>query len=485
MVSPTFDNQYAKLPERFFAKVAPAQVPSPELIRLNVALAEELGLDVSWLQSAEGLAMLSGNRMPVGAEPLAQAYAGHQFGGWVPQLGDGRAILLGEVRKEDGSFRDLQLKGSGRTPFSRGGDGKSPLGPVLREYIVSEAMAALGVPTTRSLAAVATGESVHREEVLPGAILTRVASSHVRVGTFQYLYAREDEEGLAQLAKFVIDRHYPEARDSEAPYLALLERVIARQASLIAQWMQLGFIHGVMNTDNMTISGETIDYGPCAFVDEFDSDAVFSSIDRQGRYAWSNQPMIANWNLTRLAETLLPLISEHREKAVEMAEDRLREFEVMFKESYFGGFAKKLAVSVEAPEVEGFVEKTLGLLADSNLDFTNFFNDLTRFATEAEGMTRPKQLPNSPAWEEWYAEWQEMRERGEEAQNEMRLSNPVRIPRNHRIEEAIQAAMRGDYDPFHRLVEGLADPFTEREAFADLELSPAPNERVMATFCGT
>ncbi|MEM1443673.1 MAG: YdiU family protein, partial [Verrucomicrobiota bacterium] len=368
MSSPVFQNFYAELPDHFYEKVSPAEVPSPELIRVNKDLAEELGLDPEWLASEEGLGMLSGNALPEGANPIAQAYAGHQFGGWSPQLGDGRAVLLGEVLHRDGQPRDIQLKGAGRTPFSRGGDGKSPLGPVIREYLVSEAMAALGVPTTRALAAVATGETVYREEALPGGVFTRVASSHVRVGTFQFFYAREDLEALKTLATFVIDRHYPEAREAENPYEELLKSVIRSQASLIAQWMQLGFIHGVMNTDNMTISGETIDYGPCAFMDEFDPETAFSSIDHQGRYAWVNQPGIANWNLARLAETLLPLISEDRDEAVAIGEGYLKDFEGIFHEYYFGGFAKKFALDLGHEQTRPFVEKTLGLMAQARID---------------------------------------------------------------------------------------------------------------------
>lgn len=485
MTSPPFQNHYAKLPDRFYARVDPAKVPTPEWIRVNEALAGELGLDLEWLKSGEGLAMLSGNTMPEGAEPIAQAYAGHQFGGWVPQLGDGRAILLGEVKHEDGSPRDLQLKGSGRTPFSRGGDGKAPLGPVLREYIVSEAMAALGVPTTRALAAVTTGESVYREEALPGAVLTRVAASHIRVGTFQFFYAREDVEGLKTLADFVIDRHYPEVGESEARYEALLKAVIRRQASLIARWMNLGFIHGVMNTDNMTISGETIDFGPCAFMDEFHPETVFSSIDRQGRYAWINQPVAGNWNLARFAETLLPLLSDDREKAVGIAEGFLHEFEELFNDAYFDGFAEKLGLRGEAGTTRPFVEKTLGFMAESSLDFTQFFTALTRYARDENVSHLPEPFSASPGSEEWLSEWKGLAGDEEETLSRMKAANPVLIPRNHRVEEAIQAGMKGEYSVFHRLVEALSDPFTERGEFEDLEAPPAPGEKVTATFCGT
>ncbi|MDF1657328.1 MAG: YdiU family protein [Verrucomicrobiales bacterium] len=481
MPAPSFLHHYAGLPDRFFESVIPAKAPKPELIRINESLAAELGLDAEWLRSDEGLAMLSGSGLPDGAKPIAQAYAGHQFGGWVPQLGDGRAILLGEVTHEDGSPRDIQLKGSGRTPFSRGGDGKSPLGPVLREYLVSEAMAALGVPTTRALAAVATGETVYRDEALPGAVFTRVASSHIRVGTFQFFYAREDVEGLRTLVDFVIDRHYPDLKESENRDEELLKAVIRRQASLIAKWMQLGFIHGVMNTDNMTVSGETIDFGPCAFIDEFHPETVFSSIDRQGRYAWINQPVAGNWNLARFAETLLPLFSDDREEAVRIAERCLHEFETIFNDSYFDGFADKLGLSGAAEMTRPFIEKTLGLMAESSVDFTVFFNSLTRFCFEGV----PLELPESEGWKSWLEEWQKWKSEDVEVLERMKFSNPVIIPRNHRVEEAIQAGMKGDFSVFNRLVEALANPYEECEEFADLKLPPASREKVTATFCGT
>src|ERR1700735_575225 len=337
-----FDNSYARLPDRFFARLAPPPGRGPRLIRLNADLARHLGLDPDWLASPDGVRMLAGNLVPEGATPLAMAYAGHQFGNWVPQLGDGRAILLGEVIDADGVRRDVQLKGAGPTPFSRRGDGRAALGPVLREYIVSEAMATLGIPTTRSLAAVVTGERVVRETLLPGAVLTRVASSHIRVGTFQFFAARSDTEGVRRLADHVIDRHYPEAARANRPYHALLEGVVARQASLVARWLLVGFIHGVMNTDNTSISGETIDYGPCAFMDHYDPGKVFSSIDEQGRYAYANQPRIALWNLTRLAECLLPLLSEVQDTAIAEAQAVLEEFAERFDTAYPAGLRRKL-----------------------------------------------------------------------------------------------------------------------------------------------
>ena len=356
-----FQNTYAALPDGFFARVAPTPVASPRLIKLNRPLATRLGLDPDRLESPEGVEILAGKRIPSGAEPIAMAYAGHQFGHFVPQLGDGRAILLGEVIDADGVRRDIQLKGSGPTPFSRRGDGRAALGPVLREYIVSEAMAALGIPTTRSLAAVVTGESVLRETALPGAVLTRIASSHVRVGTFQYFAARGDTEGVRRLADHVIARHYPEAANAERPYHALLQGVIARQAELVARWLLLGFIHGVMNTDNTSISGETIDYGPCAFMDHYDPAAVFSSIDEQGRYAYANQPRIALWNLTRLAECLLPLFSDDQDKAIEQAQAILGEFAETFTTAYQAGLRQKIGLFTERDGDEALVQDLLDL----------------------------------------------------------------------------------------------------------------------------
>ena len=374
-----FDNTYAQLPERFFARQQPARVPEPALVRLNLGLAAKLSLDTDWLQSADGVAMLAGNAMPEGAEPIAQAYAGHQFGGFVSQLGDGRAILLGEVVDTDGARRDLQLKGSGRTPFSRGGDGKAALGPVIREYIVSEAMAALGVPTTRALAAVTTGERIVRPDgLLPGAVFTRVAASHIRVGTFEYFRARNDVDALRLLADHAMARHYPDAAHAPHPYVALLESVATAQADLIAQWMSLGFIHGVMNTDNTAISGETIDYGPCAFMDAFHPRCVYSSIDSGGRYAWGSQPDIGLWNVTRFAETLLPLLSEDQSEAIRIAEAALSGYPGRFRSQYVARFRAKLGLPPEAP-VE-LIEECLDLLAVQEVDFTLFFRHLTRVA---------------------------------------------------------------------------------------------------------
>src|SRR5215212_6951296 len=371
-----FQNTYSALPANFFARVAPTPVAAPRLIKLNRALAVHLGLDPDVLEGPEGAEILAGKRLPEGADPIAMAYAGHQFGHFVPQLGDGRAILLGEVIDRDGVRRDIQLKGSGPTPFSRRGDGRAALGPVLREYIVSEAMFALGIPTTRSLAAVTSGERVQRETMLPGAVLTRVASSHVRVGTFQFFAARGDTEGVRLLADYVIARHYPAAAEAEQPYRALLEQVVAAQADLIARWLLVGFIHGVMNTDNMSIAGGTIDYGPCAFMDAYSPATVFSSIDHMGRYAYANQPRIAHWNLTRLAETLLPLLSEEQDQAVAQAQEALSSFAPRFEAAYHGGLRRKLGLFTEREQDPALAGDFLQAMAENQADFTLTFRRL-------------------------------------------------------------------------------------------------------------
>lgn len=481
-----FDNTYARLPERFFARQSPAVVPGAKLIRLNEGLAAQLGLDRAWLRTPEGVGMLSGNCVPDGAEPIAQAYAGNQFGGWVPQLGDGRAILLGEVVDAGGTRRDIQLKGSGRTPFSRGGDGKAALGPVLREYLVSEAMFALGMPTTRALAAVSTGELVQRDTLLPGAIFTRIAASHIRVGTFQFFAARNDIDGLRLLADHAIARHYPNAAVEGNPYLAFLRSVIAAQADLVARWMPLGFIHGVMNTDNVAISGETIDFGPCAFMDAFHPQCVFSAIDRNGRYAWANQPAICEWNLTRLAETLLPLLDNSIEAATELAEAALDEFGARFQQRYLAGFRAKLGLPDDAGADSGaaFIKATLGTLAEQHVDFTLFFRHLTRIAEGENPDALSALFASRESGETWLATWRAVAKPAEQLAK-MRASNPVIIPRNHRVEEAIQHAYQGDFAPFHRLADALSEPYAERAETSDLERAPQPHEVVRQTFCGT
>jgi uncharacterized protein YdiU (UPF0061 family) len=486
-----FQNTYAALPAGFFARVAPTPVASPRLIKLNRPLAIHLGLDPDLLSSPEGTEILAGKRIPDGADPIAMAYAGHQFGHFVPQLGDGRAILLGEVIDADGVRRDIQLKGSGPTPFSRRGDGRAALGPVLREYIVSEAMAALGIPTTRSLAAVVTGESVVRETLLPGAVLTRVASSHIRVGTFQYFAARGDTEGVRQLADHVINRHYPEVAGAERPYHALLQGVIARQAELVARWLLVGFIHGVMNTDNSSISGETIDYGPCAFMDHYDPAAVFSSIDEQGRYAYANQPRIALWNLTRLAECLLPLFSDDRDKAVEQAQSILGEFAEKFTTAYQAGLRQKTGLFTQRDGDEALLQDLLEAMANNHADFTLTFRGLSEAALDADGDQKIRQLFAEPtAYDEWAVRWRQRI--GDEPQDPaarrtaMRAVNPVFIPRNHRVEAVIQAAVnRDDFAPFEELLTVLSKPYDDQPAFAGYADPPEPHQRVLQTFCGT
>ncbi|MFH1342977.1 MAG: protein adenylyltransferase SelO [Pseudomonadota bacterium] len=486
-----FQNTYTALPASFFARVAPTPVAAPRLIKLNRPLAVHLGLDPDRLESPEGAEILAGKQVPEGADPIAMAYAGHQFGHFVPQLGDGRAILLGEVLDADGVRRDIQLKGSGPTPFSRRGDGRAALGPVLREYIVSEAMAALGIPTTRSLAAVITGEHVMRETPLPGAVLTRIASSHIRVGTFQYFAARSDTEGVRRLADHVIARHYPHAADAERPYRALLEAVIARQADLVARWLLVGFIHGVMNTDNSSISGETIDYGPCAFMDHYDPAKVFSSIDEMGRYAYANQPRIALWNLTRLAECLLPLLSDDKDKAIEEAQAILGDFAEQFASAYQSGLRNKIGLFTARDGDEALVQDLLDAMAKNQADFTLTFRRLSDAAQDPDGDTEVRQLFADPAaYDDWAARWRQ-RISGEpqtpaERQAAMRSVNPAFIPRNHRVEAVIEAAVnRDDFAPFEELLAVLAKPYQDQPDFAGYADPPQPHQCVLQTFCGT
>jgi uncharacterized protein YdiU (UPF0061 family) len=484
-----FDNSYARLPDRFFARLAPTPVRAPQLVRLNEALARHLGLDPEPLSSPEGIEILSGNRLPVGAEPIATAYAGHQFGNWVPQLGDGRAILLGEVIDRNGVRHDIQLKGSGHTPFSRMGDGRALLGPVLREYIVSEAMAALGIPTTRALAAVTTGEQVAREQFLPGAVLTRVAQSHVRVGTFQFFAARSDEEALRLLADYVIERHYPEAARSDRPYRALLEAVIARQAQLIACWQMVGFIHGVMNTDNMSIAGETIDYGPCAFMDIYHPETVYSSIDQMGRYAYANQPGIAQWNLSVLAQTLLPLLAE--DAAVAEAQDVINTFPRIFDAAYLEGMRAKLGLAQEHDGDKELVQGLLNCMAENKADFTLTFRRLCDLSADPETDGPVRELFEDPAaFDDWVRQWR--KRLGDENSNDdkrqlaMRSINPAFIPRNHLVEEVIKAATEAeDFAPFDKLMTVLASPYEEKLEYACYNMPPRPEQVVLQTFCGT
>ena len=484
-----FDNSYAQLPERFFAPARPLPSPSPALIQVNEQLASELGLDAAWLRSPAGLEMLSGRVIAEGSEPIAQAYAGHQFGNFVPQLGDGRAILLGEIVDRSGLRRDIQLKGAGRTRFSRGGDGRAALGPVLREYLVSEAMAALGVPTTRALAAVTTGEPVARETVLPGAMLTRVASSHIRVGTFQYFAVRGDVEAVRLLADHVIARHYPSAGETQRPYRALLDAVIAAQANLVARWLLVGFIHGVMNTDNVSIAGETIDYGPCAFMDAYNPATVFSSIDRMGRYAYGNQPQIAHWNLTRLAETLLPLLDEDQNAAMEQAQVALATFSSVFQQAYYRRLRRKFGLWFEEDGDVELINTLLTRMVENQVDFTLFFRALGQAAL---GKNEPARMlfVDPTAFDAWASEWRLRLAREQQDADSRRLAmdcvNPAFIPRNHQVETMISAAIdRSDFAPFRRMLDVLSRPYEDQPAANDLAQPPLPHELVAATFCGT
>jgi uncharacterized protein YdiU (UPF0061 family) len=485
-----FEHTYAALPARFHAAVAPTAVADPKLVIFNRPLAAELGLDVGAVER-EAAALFSGNRPPADAKPIAMAYAGHQFGSFVPRLGDGRAILLGELRGRDGVLRDVQLKGSGLTPFSRTADGRAALGPMLREYLISEAMHALRIPTTRSLAVVTTGERVHREDALPGAVLTRVAASHVRVGTFEYFAARRDVDGVRELLDYVIARHFPALRDAEVPALAVLKAVCERQAALISQWMSVAFIHGVMNTDNMAISGETIDYGPCAFMEQYNPRTVFSSIDHNGRYAYANQPAIAQWNLARFADALLPLIDVSTEKAVPLATAVIESFMETFDARFLECMRKKIGLaSAEEGDTE-LIRRLLSLMQGAGADFTLTFRKLSVSAGTSAGDDAFRQLFSAPSGvEEWLRDWRERLARDSQSEVEraasMRQVNPAYIPRNHRVEAALEAASaRGDFEPFRRLLAVLQKPFEEQPGAEAYELPAAPEERVVNTFCGT
>ncbi len=484
-----FDNTYARLPEHFTAAALPTPVAAPQLIAFNRSLADELGLDLANVDDARLAAIFSGNVVPPGAEPLAMAYAGHQFGNFVPKLGDGRAILLGEVIDINGKRRDIQLKGSGPTRFSRRGDGRAALGPVLREYIVSEAMHALGIPATRALAAVATGERVQRETGLPGGVVTRVAASHIRVGTFQFFAAREDNDAIKVLADYVIERHYPEAKQAEKPYFALLQAIAERQRALVCRWLMVGFIHGVMNTDNVAISGETIDFGPCAFMDEYNPNKVFSSIDAQGRYAYNSQPGIAQWNIARLAECLLPLLDDDADKAVELANGVLAEFASDFPKRWLSGMREKLGLTTQDDGDEQLVQDLLGLMQRNEVDFTLTFRRLCDAADGSPEAFRGMFTDLAGA-DEWLARWRQRTWRESATESDraqaMRAVNPAVIPRNHRIEEVIVAAVEdGDFEPFHAMVRATARPFDEVPEFSVYMQAPMGHERVFRTFCGT
>ncbi len=478
-----FDNSYARLPKLFFSRQNPVPVSSPKLIVFNESLAAALGLDAESLQTDKGTQAFVGNRNFEGAEPLAQAYAGHQFGHFT-MLGDGRAVLLGEQITPKGDRFDIQLKGSGRTPYSRGGDGRASLGPMLREYIISEAMHSLGIPTTRSLAVVSTGEPVIRETVLPGAVLTRTASSHIRVGTFQYTANWGNVEDLRTLADYTIKRHYPGIEADENRYLSLLRKVIERQAKLVSEWQLVGFIHGVMNTDNMAISGETIDYGPCAFMDTYDPATVFSSIDREGRYAYGNQPYIAGWNLARFAETLLPLLHDNEEEAVNIAQDAISQFEGQYFRHWFSGMRGKLGIFNEEKQDEDLIKDLLGIMKKYRADYTNTFRALT-FDKPVD-----KELFAAPEFAKWHKRWQARLSRQEESKVStielMKNSNPGVIPRNHRVEEALDAAVNDeDYSVMERLLDVLSNPFAYSPEQEKYTKPPEPSSIPYQTFCGT
>jgi len=503
------EHSYAELPKVFHVVVGPTAVKGPRLVVLNKALAAELGLDAEALAGTEGAEIFAGNRLPPGARPIAQAYAGHQYGHFTV-LGDGRAILLGEQITPRGGRFDIQLKGAGPTPFSRRGDGRAALGPMLREYIISGAMHALGIPTTRSLAVAATGEMVWRQTPLPGAVLTRVAASHLRVGTFQWAAAKGDEAASRALVEYTLRRHFPERMGAENPALALLKGVIERQASLIAQWMLVGFVHGVMNTDNMALSGETIDYGPCAFMDTYDPATVFSSIDAQGRYAYGNQPAIAQWNLTRLAETLLPLLHKEENASVALATEAIEDFGPQFHRHMLGGMQRKLGPFTEEAEDKRLIETLLSWMHKTKADFTNTFAGLTRDPTapvaenahvaeaaradaaeSARGAysARGAQVdPEFALWrEQWWARLQRQPQPPAESEQLRRANNPAVIPRNHLVEAALTAAEQGDLGPMERLLEVLARPFEHGRHTAEY-LSPAPTSKgadPYQTFCGT
>ena len=489
---PQFDNSYARLPEAFFSHQTPTPVARPELFALNRELAESLGIDPDWLAGEEGLAMLSGNRLPQGAKSVAMGYAGHQFGHFVPQLGDGRALLIGELIDRDGVRRDLQLKGSGPTPYSRRGDGRSSIGPVVREYLASEFMHALGIPTTRALAAVSTGEQVVRQHMEPGGILCRVANSHVRVGTFEFFARSGRSDEVRVLADYVIKRHYPDCAEADNPYADMFSEVVRRQAWLIAEWLRVGFIHGVMNTDNCSIVGETIDYGPFGFIDEFDPATVYSSIDQGGRYAYNQQPAIAQWNLARLAECLLPLFDADSKAAVEVANERLKAFSTEFEAAFHPALAAKIGLEAEPADNVQLALDLMDLMRDNTADMTLVFRGLCGLSAAGAEHDEPvRALFDDPsAFDGWAQRWRrhlEAEGRDEaDRQAAMRRVNPAFILRNHLAQQAVDAAIeRLDFAPMRRLQAVLARPYDDQPEAADLAQPPAPEERVVTTFCGT
>ncbi|ASP33069.1 YdiU family protein [Labrenzia sp. VG12] len=484
-----FDNSYARDLPGFYVAWEGAKVPAPQMILFNQALAESLGLEADALNSGQGADVFAGVSAPDGASPLAQVYAGHQFGGFSPQLGDGRALLLGEILDASGTRKDIQLKGSGPTPFSRGGDGKAVVGPVLREYVMGEAMHALGIPTTRALAAVATGETIYRESPKPGAVLTRVAASHLRVGTFQFFAARGETEKVRQLADYAIARHDPDLAETPDRYLSMFRRVVERQAALVARWVLVGFVHGVMNTDNTTISGETIDYGPCAFIDAFDPAAVFSSIDHGGRYAFGRQPAILQWNLARLAEAMLALFNpDDLDNAVDLASAALGRFPDLYKAAWLAGMREKLGLATVAEEDEALFEDLLALMQAQGADYTLSFRHLGAAATGSPSAFRDL-FVDPTAVDPWLDQWRERRAREAETDDQVKTRmdsvNPLYIPRNHKVEEALQAAEDGDYTPVKTLLDVLSRPFDERPGLERYS-EPAPSSfGPYQTFCGT
>jgi serine/tyrosine/threonine adenylyltransferase len=477
------DNSYARLPKTFFSSITPNPVRSPELIILNESLASSLGLNVQSLKSENGIDVFAGNGVPEDAFPLAQAYAGHQFGHF-NMLGDGRAMLIGEQITPKGERVDIQLKGSGRTPYSRGGDGRAALGPMLREYIISEAMHALGIPTTRSLAVVTTGESIIRETDLPGAIMTRVAASHLRVGTFEYASKLGSDKDLQALADYALERHYPETNNNPNRYLSLLQEVIKRQAALVAKWQLVGFIHGVMNTDNVTVSGETIDYGPCAFMDTYDPATVFSSIDIQGRYAYGNQPPITGWNLARFAESLLPLLHDDQEESLKLAQDAVSDFPKLYHSNWLTGMRAKLGIFNEEEQDQSLIEELLSIMKENQADYTNTFLALTFDKEEDAGLFSTSEFAQ---WKDrWKARLSRQQETQESSHQLMRKSNPAIIPRNHRVEEALEAAVeQDDYSVMEKLLEVLSTPYEHSSKQVEYSTPPPPSKRPYQTFCGT
>ena len=477
-----FENSYTTLPKICFSSLSPTPVKAPKIVKTNSDLACFLGLDAKELQSTEGINVLAGNRLPAGSRPIAQAYAGHQFG-YFTMLGDGRALLLGEQITPKGERYDIQLKGSGKTPYSRGGDGRAALGPMLREYIISEAMFALKIPTTRSLAVVTSGEPIYRDDVLPGAILTRVASSHIRIGTFQYVSNWGTMSDLQKLADYTLKRHFPDYTSAENRYLFLLEEVIKKQAYLIAKWQLVGFVHGVMNTDNVSICGETIDYGPCAFMDTYDPKTVFSSIDLDGRYAFGNQPYIALWNLSRFAEALIPIIHEDKQSAIRLAEGALEKFEGLYHEYWLSGMREKLGLIGEDSDDQTLINKLLDLMYKYKADYTNTFRVLS--LNEYEGLDLFKDTDGSLWLEKWLLRLNEQPGKEQISKQLMKNSNPAVIPRNYRVEQALDFANKGDYSSVNRLVDVLSNPFAYSKEQIEYAKLPEDMPCSYKTFCGT